>query len=147
MVLTALAGYPMPPLVGLLLVWLVVTARPSWAVIGLAMTVGAVALLVRSWFGLVVVITVGAATLGIWHTPAPTQSLVMLGLGWLLLFGGLRASVELWSARRHSRSRTSDADVLAGLSHLPAAVWNLVFIAIALGCLAIGIDLTVGVAG
>ena len=51
-------------------------------------------------------------------------------VAWFLLIAAPRTMLDLWGHRRRARTRTSDADVLGRLTHLPAAVWNAFFIAV-----------------
>ena len=44
-------------------------------------------------------------------------------LSWFLVFGGLRAVRELWRGQRRGRRGESDADMLAGLTRIPAGLW------------------------
>ncbi len=69
------------------------------------------------------------------HAEAEVQEAAALVFTWLLLVGGLRTTVELWSTRRRSRSRMSDADVLARLTRVPAPLWNALFVLVALAAL------------
>ena len=48
-------------------------------------------------------------------------------LCWFLLFGGLRAVRELRRSRRRGRPGDSDADMLAGLTRVPAGLWSAMF--------------------
>jgi len=57
----------------------------------------------------------------------------------VLGLGALRASVELQSSRRraarHGARTESDADQLAGLTHVPGVLWVGVFVGVAAACL------------
>ncbi len=136
MVLTAAAGFLAAPLLGLLLAALAAVGGTRWS-LGVAVAVLALVLLwVRNLFGLLVVVLCGAGVYVLvrWAS-VPVQEGVAAGAAWFLLLGGLRTTLELWPHRRRSRSRTSDADVLARLTHVPAAVWNVLLVAAALGAL------------
>lgn len=129
MVATAAAGYLAPSALGLGGAWLVHLGRTEWTLwISLAV-LAAMLVFIRNWFGLLVVLLAGLVVAAlIWRTTEDVQELAALTFAWLLLVGGPRASVELWVTRRRSRARTSDADVLARLTRVPAAVWNGLFV-------------------
>lgn len=136
MVATAAAGYLAPSALGLGLLVLVTTGRTTWALwLALAVVAG-VLVFVRNWFGLLVVLLTGlAVALLVWRSDDPVQRFAALAIASFLLIGGPRTTVELWSSRRRSRSGTSDADVLARLTHVPAAAWNAAFVAVTVGAL------------
>ncbi len=48
-------------------------------------------------------------------------------LCWFLLFGGLRSVRELRRSHRRGRPGDSDADMLAGLTRVPAGLWSALF--------------------
>lgn len=136
MVLTAAAGFLAAPLLGLLLAALAAVGGTRWS-LGVAVVVLALVLLwVRNLFGLLVVALCGAGVYALvrWGS-VPVQEGVAAGAAWFLLLGGLRTTVELWPHRRRSRTRTSDADVLARLTRVPAPLWNLLLVAAAAGAL------------
>ncbi len=138
MVLTAAAGFLAAPLLGLLLAALAAVGGTRWS-LGVAVVVLALVLLwVRNLFGLLVVVLCGAGVYALvrWAS-VPVQEGVAAGAAWFLLLGGLRTTVELWPHRRRSRTRSSDADVLARLTRVPAPVWNLLLVAAAAGALAL----------
>lgn len=131
MVATAAAGYLAPTALGLGMLATATLGATAWALwIALAVVFGML-VLVRNWFGLLVV---GLAALAVgylvWRTDEPVQLFAVVALATFLLVGGPRTTLELWTSRRRSRSSTSDADVLARLTHLPAALWNLVFVVV-----------------
>lgn len=127
MVLTAAAGYPAPALVGLGAAVLVGARRPLLALwLGLLL-LALVLVLVRNLFGLwVVLVTAGALLAVTWWGTAVVHGGAAWALTAFLLLGAPRAVVELQRSRRGGRSRGSDADVLAGLTPLPALGWVLV---------------------
>jgi hypothetical protein len=136
MVATAAAGYLAPSALGLELLVLVGSGRTTWALwLALAVVAG-VLVFVRNWFGLLVVLAaVVAVGWLVWRSDEPVQRFAALAIASFLLVGGPRTTVELWSSRRRSRSATSDADVLARLTHVPAAVWNVLFVVATVGAL------------
>ena len=147
MIATAAAGYPAPAALGLVSMALVENDLTPWALYTGLVTMALMLVFIRNWFGLLVVGLVAAAVaLLIWRAPVDVQDFAALTFAWFLLAAAPRASVDLWSHRRRTRSRTSDADVLARLTVLPAAVWNLVFIALTGAALAAAVWL-VGLPG
>jgi hypothetical protein len=92
---------------------------------------------IRNWFGLLVVALSGAAVgILIRRAPARTQDFAALTFAWFLLISAPRTVLDLWSHRRRARTRTTDADVLARLTHLPATVWNMIFLLLTAAALA-----------
>lgn len=134
MIVTAFAGYAAPPLFGTAIMLLVLAGRETWAWWAVVIVLAAMVLVIRNWFGLLVLLVCGG---GVWllQTRVDDADWVRLagyGLAWFLVLGGLRATVELWVSRsRRGRDVSSDAAVLARLTVLPAAVWNALFIATA----------------
>lgn len=147
MIATAAAGYPAPAALGLVSMVLVENDLTPWALYTGLVTMALMLAFIRNWFGLLVVVVVAAAVaLLIWRAPIDVQDFAALTFAWFLLAAAPRACVDLWSHRRRTRTRTSDADVLARLTVLPAAVWNLVFIALTGAALAAAVWL-VGLPG
>ncbi len=143
MILTTMAGYPAPSLLGLgcaallgigrlmLMLWLVVAALIVLLV------------LIRNLFGLLAVIVAGAVVGGVsWYGTVVAQGVFGYAVAWFLLFGGLRAVAEL--QRVHVRGDGSDADQLSRLTHLPALLWVLLFGAVSLASAVVGGGLLVG---
>jgi hypothetical protein len=124
LVITFLAGYPMPSLLGLGGALLVAADRAQlmlWIALGLlaATLVG-----LRNLFGVVAVLATGAlvAYIAGWATPR-LQDGFAAALCWFLLFGGLRAVRELQRGRRRGRHDSSDADMIARLTRVPGGIW------------------------
>ena len=136
MIATAAAGYLAPALLGLVSVVLVERGLTAWALYAGVGTLGLMLAFIRNWFGLLVVVLSGVAVgLLIGRAPAQTQEFAALTFAWFLLIAAPRTAVDLWAHRRRARTRTTDADVLARLTFLPAPVWNSVFIAVTGGSL------------
>lgn len=137
MVATVVAGYPAPSAAGALIAWAVGAGHAAAALWGALVLLTLVLLQIRNWYGLWTVLVagfaVGAAT---WLLEATWRSVAATALAALLLLGGVRAAAELPRSRSRDRSRTSDADQLAALTHLPAVMWIAVFVLVSLAALA-----------
>ncbi|CAN5366195.1 M50 family metallopeptidase [soil metagenome] len=137
-ILTALAGYVGPSLAGLALAAMVVRDHADWALWAAVAMAAFVLLHIRNWFGLLVVmLSGGVVALVIWKLSDETQQAVALGLAWFLLIAAPLPVIELYGSRRRGR-RTTDADLLARLTHIPAVVWVGVFLLLTVGALALG---------
>ena len=137
MIATAAAGYPAPSAVGLATVALVEHGRQTWALAVALVVLVAMVLFIRNWFGLLVVLVAGAAVaLVTYRVDGPGQDLALLIFAWFLLFAGPRTSLDLWGHRRRTTARTSDADLLARLTHIPAPIWNTLFVAVSVVAIA-----------
>ena len=127
MVLTLLAGYPAPSVVGVLVAWAVSAGHAAVALWGALVLLLLVLVQIRNWFGLWTVLVagvlVGAVT---WFADPAWQMRAALAVAALLVLGGLRAAVELPAARR--RDGLSDADQLARITRVPVGFWLLVFV-------------------
>ncbi len=129
MMATAAAGYLAPAALGLGSVALVQADETDIALYAGLAVLALMLLFIRNWFGLLVVGITGAAVAAlVWKADQQRPGL-------------RRADVRLVPADRRTahgsrplvappsqRTRTSDADILARLTHLPAAVWNLLFL-------------------
>jgi hypothetical protein len=144
MVLTALAGYLAPSLLGLGAAGLVTVGwtRPLlW--LGVALLL-ATLIYVRNWFGgVAVLLTGGLVGVVAWYGSPAVQLAFCAVLAWFLLFGGLRADRELGQGRRRQVRRRdypldSDADQLARLTGLPPWLWVGLFTVVGLGAVALG---------
>lgn len=136
MIATAAAGYLAPAALGLGVVTLVESGRTAWALYLALGTLAAMLVFIRNWFGLLVVVLSGAAVSAlIWRAPETVHDFAALTFGWFLLVAAPRTTLDLWGHRRRVRTRTTDADVMARLTVLPAAVWNLLFLLLTAGAL------------
>lgn len=145
MVITLLAGYLAPPLVGLagagilggnritLLLWIAV-------VLLLAMLV-----LIRNVFGVLSLLVTGGLVLAVsWYATPQVQAAFAYTGVWFLLLGGVRPVVELQRLRARGRMPASDADQLAGITPFPAFFWVTVFALVNLVVLGFGAALLAG---
>lgn len=139
MIATAAAGYLAPAAFGLIIAGLVQLDRTMWA---LWLALGALALMllyIRNWFGLLVVAVAGGGVAAVvWWAPERVQHGAAMLVAWFMLIAAPRTALELWSHRRRTRSRTTDADVLARLTRIPAVIWVGVFLLLNLGALVLG---------
>lgn len=126
-------GYPVPAVVGAAMVW---SGFNGWG--PAAMSVGTLVLLLSFVFlrnGVGVLITAGAvlaAVLLVLFVPAVFIGHVMIGLGLALLVAAVRDLGKLAAVHLRHRNRlsTSDAYLLAKATHVPAAVWIVLFAAV-----------------
>lgn len=143
MVATAFAGYPAPALLGLAAAWLLGRGYAVGLLWVLLVALVVLLLQIRNWYGLWVVLVVGAGLVAV-TTWAPTD--VQVGIAyavtWYLLLGSPRAVLEMQTQRRRERRRggsgTSDADVLARITPLPAIVWVGLFWLVCAGAALLG---------
>ncbi|MEX5633397.1 M50 family metallopeptidase [Parafrankia sp. FMc2] len=139
----AAAGYTAPSLCGVGGAGLLAAGNVTAALVlaGLA-TVGLL-LVVENGFGVLVVLVMLAfvALVGTRGSPG-VQLFVACTVSWFLLFSAIRSLGILRRARRFSRS--SDADMLAASTHLPAALWVAAFYLVDLYCLLVGSRLLIG---
>ena len=145
MMFTLLAGYIAPSLVGLAGAWILGGNR-----ITLLLWVAVVLLLlmlinIRNAFGVVSVVVTGGIVLAVsWYASPQVQAAFAYTGVWFLLVGGVRPVGELQKLRQRGRMPGSDADQLAGLTHLPAVFWVFLFYLVNLAALAIGTILLAG---
>ena len=145
-VLTTMAGYITPPLLGALAAWLLaahhVTAE-LWLLLAL---LAATFLAIRNAYGAVAVLATLAGVCAVsLLTSAAVQSVFSYGTAWFLLLGGIRPVIELRRERsrsyRRGRPGRTDADQLARLTGLPGGAWVFVFGIVAVAALALGAKL------
>ncbi|MGQ7296333.1 M50 family metallopeptidase [Quadrisphaera sp. KR29] len=129
-----LAGYPAPALVGLGAAALLAAGRPAAVLWAVLLALGLLAAQVRGWraVGALAATAVPAAAVT-WWAPAPVLQAAASLLAWGLLLGAPRGVAELARSRRGGRARGSDADQLARLTGVPAAVWTALFALVAVG--------------
>ncbi|PRX49419.1 peptidase M50B-like protein [Prauserella shujinwangii] len=139
MVLTTLAGYPAPALLGLLFAGLVSADRmPVVLTIAGALLLG-VLVMVRNAYGVFAVLLSAAVLFVVaFVAEAVPQAVFVYLMTWFLLFGGVRPVFELQAKRRRGVARDSDADQLARLTGLPAVLWVLVLAVLTVSCLVVG---------
>ncbi|MGC4852034.1 M50 family metallopeptidase [Micromonospora sp. DT4] len=139
MILTLLAGYVAPPLVGLAGAWLLGGNRITlllWVAVVLLL---AMLVMIRNAFGVVSLLVTGAVVFAVsWYATPQVQAAFAYTGVWFLLLGGVRPVVELQRLRSRGRMPASDADQLAGLTPFPAFFWVVVFALVNLVALVAG---------
>ncbi|MFV2101678.1 M50 family metallopeptidase [Micromonospora sp. LOL_024] len=128
MVLTLLAGYVAPPLVGLGGAWLLAGNRITlllWVAVALLL---AMLIMIRNVFGMLSLLVTGGVVLAVsWYATPQVQAAFAWTCVWFLLLGGVRPVVELQRLRSRRGMPASDADQLAGITPLPAFFWVVLF--------------------
>lgn len=157
-VITALAGYMTPPLLGAGAAALLAAHRVTLLLSLLLVLLVGTLVMIRNWYGaLAVLMTGGALFAVIWLAGPALRAAFAYAVAWFLLFGGVRPVVELSRTRtkavrlppgrRLAGGRpgavTSDADQLAVLTGVPGAVWVALFALVATAALLLGARLIV----
>ncbi|MBU8858868.1 MULTISPECIES: M50 family metallopeptidase [unclassified Micromonospora] len=145
MILTLLAGYVAPSLLGLGGAWLLAGNRITlllWLAVALLL---AMLVLIRNLFGVLSLLVTGGVVLAVsWYTSPEVQAAFAWTSVWFLLLGGVRPVFELHRQRARGRMPQSDADQLARITPFPALFWVGLFLVICLGALAAGALLLAG---
>jgi hypothetical protein len=136
-VLTAVAGYVAPSLVGLGAAALLATGHVTGMLLLAMLLLAGLAVAVRNAYGMLAVL---AALVAVAAVCLYGSALVQSGFGyvatWFLLLGGVRPVIELGRERRRG-GRRSDADQLGRLTPLPGGAWVVIFGLVALAALAV----------
>ncbi|GIJ19575.1 M50 family metallopeptidase [Micromonospora lutea] len=139
MVLTLLAGYLAPPMVGLGGAWLLAGNRITlllWIAVVLLL---AMLVMIRNVYGALSLVVTGGAVLAVsWYASPQVQAAFAWTGVWFLLLGGVRPVVELQRLRARRGMPASDADQLAGITPLPAFFWVVLFGLVNLAVLVVG---------
>ncbi|MEU0572231.1 M50 family metallopeptidase [Nonomuraea sp. NPDC005983] len=132
MVLTALAGYLAPSLLGLAAAWLTEQGRITLLIWTVLLFLVCMLLLIRNLYGALILLATGGAVFALsMYAPSKMQQVVALVAVWFLLFGGVRPIIELQRKRRRRQARDSDADQLARLTFLPGGFYVFFFLLVA----------------
>jgi hypothetical protein len=139
MVLTGLAGYITPSLLGLAFA-LVLEGGRITALLWISLALlASLLVMIRNVYGALSVIVTGAIVFCVsWFATATVQAVFAYAFTWFLLVAGVRPVFELQRKRRRRQARDSDADQLARLTRIPGIFWVGVFLATTLACLASG---------
>jgi Peptidase M50B-like len=147
-IVTAMAGYVTPPLLGVGAAALLAAHRVNLLLSLFLLLLAVTLIMVRNWYGaLAVLVTAGALFAVIWLAGPALRAAFAYAAAWFLLLGGVRPVAELQRSRSRSRRRgrplASDADQLARLTGVPGGVWVAVFGLIAVAALVIGARLLI----
>lgn len=144
MVLTLVAGYIAPSLLGLGGAWLLSTGRIRlllWLIVALLL---AMLIMMRNWFGILSVVGIGGVVFAVsWYATAQVQAAFAYVAVWFLLLGGVKPITELQRLRRRGLLPNSDADQLAAITRLGALVWVVLFGLVNTAALFFGVALLV----
>jgi hypothetical protein len=139
MVLTSVAGYLGPAIIGLGAAYLLHIGHAVallWAVLALLFLL---LIQIRNWFGLVSVLIAGVGVFAVsWWAPEHWQSAFAYLGTWFLLIAAPRPVLELQRSRHRGAAPQSDADNLARLTKLPGLFWVGFFLVVTVAALAIG---------
>ena len=136
MIATLLAGYPAPALTGLAAALLLGSGRAVGMLWLAVLLLGAMLLLMRNLYGIVVVLGLGAVVVALtWTLPEVWLSWIGYGVCWLLLWSAPRPVIEL---ARHPE-RGSDVDQLARLTRVPRILWLTFFVLLTMAAVAAGV--------
>jgi Peptidase M50B-like len=155
LVLTTMAGYLTPPLLGAGAACLLAAHHVVLLLWLLLVLLAATLLAIRNAYGALAVLVTAAVVVAVtWLAAARVQAGFGYAAAWFLLLGGVRPVVELQRsrgrARRYRRAAApgrvmwqgrgpqSDADQLAGLTRVPGGVWVALFLLVAFAALALG---------
>lgn len=139
MILTALAGYVTPPLLGLFFALLLAAGRITLMLWFSLALLAAMLIMIRNAYGVLSVVATGAIIFAVsWLGSAEVQAGFAYLAAWFLLFAAARPVVELQRMRARRMAPTSDADQLAHLTGVPGLAWVGLFAATALLALLAG---------
>jgi len=139
MVLTSLAGYVTPSLLGLVGALALAHGRITlllWVTLGF---LPLILIMIRNAFGVVSIVVTGALVFVVsWFAPDQVQAGFAYLAVWFLLVGGVRPVYELQKMRRRGQLADSDADQLARLTRVPGLIWVGLFTIVNVAALAAG---------
>jgi hypothetical protein len=139
MVLTLFAGYPTVSLLGLGGAWLDVANLAHVLLWATVVLLAAMLLALRNAYGVLSVVVTGGVVFALsWFASPAVQALCGELFSWFLLLGGIRPILELGGKRRSARAQDSDADQLARLTGVPAAMWLGLWLIIGVAALIVG---------
>jgi len=142
--LTSLAGYPAPGLVGAAMTWAAFAGHAGAALLLFAVLLLLALLLVRNaWGALTVTVSLAIAGFVLWRDDPSIVTTVVLALGLFLAVGSFRASCDLARAHARGRAPQSDAKSAAANSKLPAPLWLGFFLVVTALCALNALWLTV----
>ena len=134
MVLMLAVGYLGPALAGLGAAFLLAAGYSVALLWMLVVLLSLMLLMIRNFYGLLVLIVAGGAVFGIsWYLSPGWQSAVAYLITWVLLIAAPKPVIELIRQRSRGEDAGSDVDQLGRLTLLPGMAWAGLFL---LACLA-----------
>lgn len=145
MVITGLAGYITPSLMGLAAAAILGVGRITVLLWLLLILLVAMLIMIRNAYGMLSVVVAGAIIFAVsWFASPQVQGAFAYAFAWFMLLGGVRAVFELQQSRFRRQAPNSDADQIARLTHVPAILYVALFVVVSLGSLAFGLRLMLG---
>jgi hypothetical protein len=142
MILTLLAGYVAPSLIGLAGAWLLAGNRITLLLAIAVVLLLAMLVMIRNAFGIVSIVVTTAVVVGVSGYASPDVQAAFAYTGvWFLLLGGVRPVGELQTLRGRGQLPESDADQLAYLTRVPGLFWVGFFGLVNLASLLVGASL------
>ncbi len=139
MVATAVAGYLSPSLVGLAGVALLAVDQVTVLLWAATVVLAGMLIMVRNWYGALSLVVTGSAVVVVSLLATPeVQAAFGYAMTWFLLLGGVRPVGELVGQRRRQPGSATDADHLARITRVPAALWVALFGLVTIGALGAG---------
>lgn len=138
----SIAGYPAPPVAGIVLARGVQVGWDPFTVLATVLIILTVLFFafLRNWIALLVAVVVGLVIAVFVYEAGPSAQLgAVVALSWILLLGGLRDSAVATTIDHKDRKKgVSDAARLQDLTGIPAHVWSFFFVFVALAALVTG---------
>jgi hypothetical protein len=148
MVITGLAGYITPSLLGLGAAAILGISRITILLWLLLVLLVLMLIMIRNVYGVVSVVVAGAIIFAVsWFASAQIQGAFAYAFAWFMLLGGVRAVFELQQSRFRRQAPNSDADQIARLTRVPAIIYVAFFVLVCLGSLTYGVRLMLGPIG
>ncbi|MET7399885.1 M50 family metallopeptidase [Dactylosporangium sp. NPDC005572] len=145
MVATGLAGYITPSLLGLAAAAILGVGRLTILLWILLVLLALMLIMIRNVYGVVSIVVAGAIVFVVsWYASDQIQGAFAYAFAWFMLLGGVRAVFELQQSRFRRQAPNSDADQIARLTRVPAIIYVVFFVLVALGSLAFGVRLMLG---
>ncbi|MFT4124220.1 MAG: M50 family metallopeptidase [Microbacteriaceae bacterium] len=138
-VLSGIAGYPAPAIVGLAELWAVTRGWQAIAIAAAGVVLVLTLVVIRNALGVLVVLAgVAASAALLLLADSTVQAYALLVVGTALLVGAVRGYASLLAVHRSRRDlASSDAHLLARRTRVPAALWLLLFAVAIGGCWAL----------
>ncbi|MEE2030597.1 M50 family metallopeptidase [Rhodococcus chondri] len=134
MIATTFAGYTGPAVLGFAAATLLTLDRPAAVLWSILAALAVLILLIRNLFGFVSVIVAGALVGAAAYLGDPVVRYIAAYLiTWVLLLGATRPVLELARTHMRGRGHGSDAHQLRSLTHIPTAVWLVLFAVVTAG--------------